>query len=108
MAHITFSEENDRCETTVFSFVTVYGGILYSTTCSDNAARSSSEGQTWNCVTLASGAEVWLPLSVLTGGPHPLLSAPPPDLTLAPRGVERVPIKDAHLHQEQCLHIARR
>lgn len=89
----------------VFPFVTVCGKILYPMACFDNVPLSSSEGQTWNCVTLASVTEVWLLLSVLTGGPHLLMSAPPRCLPLTSKGVERVPVKDVKLHQEQHVSI---
>lgn len=95
----------------VFSFAAVYGVILYSMTCFDNVPLSSSKGHTWNWVTLASVWDVWLLLSVLTGGAHLLLSPPPPCLPLTPQGVERVPVKDVKLHQGQhvsILHISDR
>lgn len=93
-------------EVIVLSFVTVYGlDSLYRDTLRRWRLRLHQK-VTQNCVTSASVTEVWLSLSVLTGGPHLLLSVPPPPPTLPTQGMGRVLMKHVKLCKKQHLSIS--
>lgn len=89
-------------EVIVLSFVTVYGlDSLYLDTLRRWRLRLHQK-VTQNCVTSASVTEVWLSLSVLTGGPHLPLSAPPTPT----QGMGRVLMKHVKLCKKKHLSIS--